>query len=533
VVVIIHSSLSAAAQPEMNQGTVIPPLRQGLFPVQLPDVRGTEPDVREHIVGAQNALIAAVKDPATPADKLGELYGVTGQIYQAYSLNSHAKECYLNASRLAPKDFRWVYLLGKLQEREGDAQEAINYYNVARQLRPDYFPVFVSLGNIYLQLNRLDQAEANFRRALEINENIAAAQYGLGQAALSKRSYADAAGYLEKALSLAPESNRIHYALAMAYRGIGKMDQARSHLVLSGAVGVRVSDPLVDGLQDLVKGARLHLIRGRTALEARRFSEAAEQFRQAVAAQPDNITAHLNLGAALTQTGDLAGAIEEFRESVRLDPQHANAHYNLGFLLAQANQHEEAIRHLRLAVNAVPTDVHGRFLLAQELQNVRRLDEAEKEFAQVVQAQPDNEAALLGRVMILLGKRQYPQALDALEKAHEQFPEKGRTAVMLAYLLAASPEYDRRDGKRALQLAQAAYQATGTVNHGVLVAMALGELGRCDEAAALVRRMTGNAAGVGAPDVVEKLKAELRRYDGKQACRPPPDMTFSNQSLSR
>ena len=524
--------LAPGVEAQTNQRTAIPPLRQGLLPVQLPDMRSMEPDVQEHVTWAQNALIAAVKDPATPVDKLGELYGVTGEIYQAYSLNSPAKECYLNASRLAPKDFRWVYLLGKLSETEGGAQEAINYYDAARQLRPDYLPVFVSLGNIYLQLNRLDEAEANFKRALEINENIAAAQYGLGQAALSKRSYADAARYLEKALSLAPESNRLHYALAMAYRGLGKMDQAQSHLALSGTVGVRVSDPLVDGLQDLIKGARLHLIRGRTALEARRFEDAADQFRQAVAAQPDNITAHFNLGAALTQTGDLPGAVAQFEETLRLDPNHPNAHYNLGLLLAQANRHEEAIKHLRSAVNDEPTDINARFLLGQELLKVRRLDEAETELSRVVQSDPDNEDALLGWVTILLGKKQYGEALEALEKGHEQFPLKGRTSVTLAYLLAASPQYEKRDGKRALQLAQAAYEATGTVNHGVLVAMALAELGRCDEAAAWVRRMTAKATAEGKPDLMEKLKAELSRYERARPCRPTSDM-FSDQPPSR
>ena len=523
--VIVH--FAPGTKGQTNQETV-PPLRQGLSPVQQPDMLSMEPEVREHVSSAQNALAAAAKDPATPADKLGELYGLTGEIYQAYSLNSAAKESYLNASRLAPKDFRWVYLLGKLSETEGGAQEAINYYDAARQLRPDYLPVFVSLGNIYLQLNRLDEAEANFKRALEINENIAAAQYGLGQVALSRRSYADAARYLEKALSLSPESNRLHYALAMAYRGLGKMDQAQSHLALSGTVGVRVSDPLVDGLQDLVKGARLHLIRGRTALEARRFSEAADLFRKALAAQPDSLPAHINLGAALTQTGDLPGAVKEFEETLRLDPHHPNAEYNLGLLLAQANRHEDAIKHLRSAVEDEPTDVNARFLLGQELQNVRRPDEAETEFSRVVQGQPDNEDALLGLVTILLGKKQYGEALEALEKGHEQFPLKGRTSVTLAYLLAASPQYEKRDGKRALQLAQSAYEATGTVNHGVLVAMALAELGRCDEAAAWVRRMTAKATAEGKPDLMEKLKAELKRYQGRQACRPTSDM-FSDQ----
>lgn len=527
---IVACATGVEVMPQTNQGSVLlPPPSPGLAPIQLPDTRNMEPEVREHIRSSESALAAVVKDPATPADKLGEAYGMMGEIYQAYSLNSSAKECYLNASRLAVKDFRWVYLLGKLHEREGDAQTAISYYNTARNLHPDYLPVFVSLGNIYLQLNRLEEAESFFRRALEINEASAAASYGLGQAALSKRSYPAAVSFLEKALRLAPEANRLHYALAMAYRGLGDMEKAQSHLALSGTVGVRVSDPLLDGLQDLIKGARLHLIRGKAALEARRFSEAAAEFRKAIVEQPDSIPAHFNLGAALTQTGDLRGAAEQFEETLRLDAAHANAHYNLGLLLAQANQHEQAITHLRLAVNALPNDNNARFLLAQELVKTSRLEEAEAELSRVVQADPDNEDALLGLVKILLVRKQYRQAVEALEKGHTQFPQKGLTTVLLAYLLAASPQIDLRDGLRALALAQAAYEATATVNHGALVAMALAELGRCDEAAAWARRMTARAEGERKPELVEKLKVELNRYERERPCRPAANITFSDQ----
>jgi tetratricopeptide (TPR) repeat protein len=228
----------------------------------------------------------------------------------------------------------------------------------------------------------------------------------------------------------------------------------------------------------------------------------------------------------------LRGAIEQFEETLRLDPEHPNSHYNLGLLLGQANRHEEAIKHLRSAVEDEPTDVNAGFLLGQELLKVRRLDEAETEFSRVVQGQPDNEDALLGLVTILLGKKQYTEALEALEKGHQQFPQKGRTSVTLAYLLAASPQYEKRDGKRALQLAQSAYDATGTVNHGVLVAMALAELGRCNEAAEWLRRMTAKAAAEGEPNLIEKLKIELSRYERARPCRPSSDM-FSDHPSSR
>jgi tetratricopeptide (TPR) repeat protein len=518
---------------QTDEGSVLLPPKLGLSSVHLPDTRNMEPEVREHLTSAQNALAAALKDKAASSDKLAEAYGMMGSIYQAYSLVSPAKECYLNASRLEPKDFRWAYLLGKLHEREGDAQAAVSYYDTARSLRSDYLPLFVSLGNIYLQLNRLDLAEGFFKQALEINANSAAAQYGLGQAALSKRSYADAARFLEKALQLAPEANRLHYALALAYRGMGDVDKAQSHLALSGTVGVRASDPLLDGLQDLIKGARLHLIRGKAALEARRFAEAAEEFRKALTQQPDSITAHFNLGATLTQTGDLLGAAEQFKETLRLDPAHVNAHYNLGLLLAQADQHEEAITHLQSVIRASPVDNNARFLLAQELFKASRVEEAETEFSKVSQADPDNEAALLGLVRLLLLKKQYGQALSALGKSNAQFPQKGLTAATLAYLLAASPQLELRDGTRAFALAQSVYKATGAINHGALLAMALAELGRCDEAADLLRRLTDKATLEGRPELVLKLKADLRRYEQERPCRPASDINFNEQSPLR
>jgi predicted ArsR family transcriptional regulator len=128
--------------------------------------------------------------------------------------------------------------------------------------------------------------------------------------------------------------------------------------------------------------------------------------------------------------------------------------------------------------------------------------------------------------------KQYGQALEVVEKGYEQFPRKGRTSVTLAYLLAASPQLEKRDGKRALQLAQAAYEATGSINHGVLVAMALAEGDRCDEAAAWVKRMTAKAAEDRKPELIEKLKVELNRYERARPCRPTADM-FSDQSLQR
>jgi tetratricopeptide (TPR) repeat protein len=506
----------ATAQNE----NILPPPKPDLVPVHLPDLTKLEADVREQLTSLQNSLSATVKNLTTSDATLAEAYGTMGEIYQAYALVGPAQECYLNASLLSAKDFRWIYLLGKLDQQEGRVDEAVRRYLIGRALRPEYVAVPVNLGNIYLQLNRLEEARENFNAALEIEPNNPAANYGLGQVSLSAHRYAEAVAYFEKALAQTPGANRIHYSLAMAYRGLGNDEQAKNHLAQQGPVGVRAQDPLFDSLQDLIKGERVHLIRGKLALESKRYQEAAAEFRKAVAAKPDSLPAHLNLGAALTQIGDLKAAAVEFEASLRIDPTNIIAHYNLAALLANENQHEQAIAHLQSVFEIDPNDVGARFLFAQELLKSGRLDEALAEFSRVVQANPDNEEALLEQVKLLVRKKQYAAALASLEKAHTQFPQKGQTVVMLAYLLATSPQTDLRNGARALELAQRVYKSTGALEHGVLVAMALGELGRCREAAELERKLIAAAEQQHQTDFLTKLRAGLKQYEAGPPCRP-------------
>ena len=343
-----------------------------LVAVRRPDLTNLEESAREQITTLQNSLATSPRNP----EALSEAYGKLGQIYHAYSLISPAHDCYSNASQLAPKDFRWTYLLAKLDQQEGRFENAIRRYRVARTLRNDYVAVPVNLGNIFLELNRLEEARASLKEALEIDKNNPAAHYGLGQIALSNRSYEEAIQHFNATLAQAPSANRVHYSLAMAYRGLGDVEKMKAHLAQQGSVGVRVADPLVDGLQDLVEGERVHLARGKLAFEARRYVEAAAAFRKAVAAGPRNVTARINLGATLSQLGDVQGAAEQFEEALRIEPGKVNAHYNLAILLAGQNQHEKAIAHLQSALAVEPNDSSVRFLLGSELVRVGRFDDA-------------------------------------------------------------------------------------------------------------------------------------------------------------
>lgn len=480
------------ANVHSQTGPILNPPRKDLVALHWPDLTNLEESVREQITGQQNVLAVTVKNPATPVNELSEAYGRLGQIYHAYSLMSSARDCYLNANVLAPKEFRWIYLLADLDRQQGRVEDGIRRYRLARTLRPDYLAAPVTLGNMFLGLNRLDEARASFKEALEIDKNNAAVHYGLGQIALSQRSYAEAIQHFNATLTQVPSANRVHYSLAMAYRGLGNVEKVKAHLAQQGSVGVRVSDPLIDGLQDLIEGERVNLARGKMAFEARRYVEAAAEFRKAVAASPRNVTARINLGATLSQLGDPAGAIEQFEEALRIDPGKVNAHYNLAILFSGQNSYEKAITHFRSALAIEPNDQTVRYLLGRELAKVGRLDEALAELARVAPEDPNNE----------------------------------RAVAMLAYLLATSPALELRNGARALELAQRLYDRTRVASHGALVPLALAELGRCREASEWQQRMIVLAEQQNNKALLTRLRTNLKLFE-QSPCRPPADPSLT------
>ena len=98
--------------------------------------------------------------------------------------------------------------------------------------------------------------------------------------------------------------------------------------------------------------------------EPESLPEAADYYRQTLELSPDWIEAHINLGVALYQMGDVEAARAAFLKAVQLDPWNGICRYNLGCVLEEQGEIDEAIRHLRCAARALPNHADARFNLA-------------------------------------------------------------------------------------------------------------------------------------------------------------------------
>lgn len=492
-----------------------------LIQIPLPDFTSMEPSVQEQLQSGQSRLREALADSDSDPAALSQLFGEQGRLFLAYELEQAAHACFANAWSLDSRDFRWAYYLGHLLYKEGKPEESRARYQSALELNPDYLPTYIRLSRLFLEANQPDQAEPLLKRARELDPSCAPALIGLGQVAANRKDNARAVEYFETARRMAPAATEIHFPLGMAYRALGDREQARFFLTRRGSDKARLDDPLLSDLTDLATGSRAYNQRGDYATLQQRFQVAQTFYAQAVDAAPENPEYRIDLAATFIQLGQLDRAVEQLREALQLDPRSAAANYNLAIVLSRQGRDQEAVPYHQKALAADPNHKEAHFNLASALLRLRRLDAAAMHFQWVIDVDPLHSGALFGRAISLIQTGHWQDAKPLLEDSHAAKPGDPYIANAFARLLAACPVDELRDGDRALEIAGRLVAADRSLNNLELLAMALAEQGRFDEAVRLQRELLAAVRRAGQSARAAHIETELARYLRRQPSRTP------------
>jgi tetratricopeptide (TPR) repeat protein len=495
--------------------------RPALRPVSLPDMTGAAESVQTQLRERYASLKRRVDSSAMPASDLADAYAEMGKLLLATEYLDAAESCFTNAQTLVPADMRWPYYLGHVHRLKNQPANAAGSFARTLTLQPDHVPTMVWLGEMHLAQNQPESAGALFTRALSLQPRAVAALYGLGRVALTTERYAEAVSHLNAALALAPEASRIHYPLAMAYRGQGDRRNAEAHLRIRGDVEIPSADPLMDEVGGLLQNAAAYEVRGSEALGKREWADAITNLRKAIELSPGNSGTRLNLGTALYLTGDARGALEQFEAAVRLSPEFPKAHYSIGLLMEAAGREQDAIDRFSAAVKYDPSYVEARMQLADALRRNGRLEESLSHYAGVTRISPSVSQARFGYAMALVRLRRYQEARDQLTDGMNTYPDQPGFAHALARLLAAAPDDRVRDGQRALALMQTLLQQQKTMALAETMAMTLAESGEYEQAVKWQRDAMAVADQAGRRDLIQPMAVNLRLYEARRPCRTP------------
>lgn len=353
--------------------------------------------------------------------------------------------------------------LAAIAIREGNWQAAIEPYERLAELEPGNLDALLTLGNLYLQAQRPEDAIKRYQQALFVEPECDDVP---DDAELQAERLNEAIRTLERLVRKYPGMAPFHVRLADLYVKAGKDREAVAQYKVA-------LDTQPNFLEATVKLGTQHMRQGR-------FVDAALSFNQAVELNDRLLTAFVGLGCAQHACGqtlesmatfDLAASLEPsttllFAESARLQlqteqrvtsgsfddclfddeedeteeeeaafdtlleeslrrhqqallehPGHADLHYRYGLLLRQVGRREEAIEAFRNAVRINPNYSKAQVKLAISLKEQGAVDDAIQAFRQALHLDQRYVDVHYQLGLLFAQRNQFDLAIEQFEQA--------------------------------------------------------------------------------------------------------------------
>ena len=480
---LIHRARRLLLLATLAAASACSPPKPDVAPLPKVDLAAYEPSVRNGLESAQAAFERVADSKPTNA-VLGAAYGELAMMYHAQDILAPAEVAYRNAHALAPRELRWPYLLAQLYADSSRLPEAIKWFELVLTLDRDHAPTLVALGQAYQQTGDLASARKMFERASFIADAKAAAAAGLGKIALAQQQYAEAVKQYEEALRLFPRATRLYQPLAAAYRGLNqpaKAEQSAAQFDIGG-VDPAPPDPAADELADRVLASRVLLRRGQRAGKAGRFDLAAQAFRAAFAADPQNAEALANLGISLANLGQTQDAQKALERALAMDDSNALAHLSLAIVYDRQGLDDLAMAQYERTLKLEPANLGARVYLADAKMRTSAPRAAADLYRRALEQSPDSSRVQLSLAMAYVKAGDFRAARKALEAAQGAKSDDHELTNALARVLLTAPDKAVRSEKTGFDMAKALFEQTRSPDVGQTYAMGFAATGNFDEA---------------------------------------------------
>ncbi|MEZ6119983.1 MAG: ASPIC/UnbV domain-containing protein [Pirellulaceae bacterium] len=175
---------------------------------------------------------------------------------------------------------------------------------------------------------------------------------------------------------------------------------------------------------------------------------ARQQFDQQIA------EAYFNLGAELLAANEWSEAAEYFQQAIAANNAHVDSLVNLGSLLAKAKQPQQAIRLLERAVSLDKNAFEARVNLAGTSLSVGRFADALEQYQAALNIRPDATWLHARIARTCLETNQIQSAVPHLQAAIQTDENDFASTLCLAWIQATNPDNALRDGTHATELAR-------------------------------------------------------------------------------
>ena len=162
-----------------------------------------------------------------------------------------------------------------------------------------------SLGNVYADLDRHEEAVVEYQRAIELDPKLAAPHNGLGNVYRVLGRHQEAVTEYQRAIELDPQFAYPHNGLGNVYADLGRYEEAVTEYRRAIELDPKYAIP--------------HNNLAGVYLELKRLEEARRGFEERVRVRPDDaLNAHVSLGIIAYHLDERAEAQQQFEQALSL-----------------------------------------------------------------------------------------------------------------------------------------------------------------------------------------------------------------------
>ena len=219
-----------------------------------------------------------------------------------------------------------------------------------------------------------------YKQAISIKPD-AAAYLNMGLAYGKKQQHQQAIEAMKKAIDLNPDYALAHFHLGAIYNSLGKKTEGQKEIdtlkTLDTTLATRLEGE--SNLGKTEKKAKDLLVKGMDQLKVKEYEEARITLEEAVKADPNSPTAHINLAFAYRHLKEPEKAIGSLKEAIQLKPDDSVAYNNLGVVYLGMEKPQEASEALKEAIRLKSDNASAHFNLGCSYLKLGKKDEALQE----------------------------------------------------------------------------------------------------------------------------------------------------------
>ena len=218
-------------------------------------------------------------------------------------------------------------------------------------------------------------------------------------------------------------------------------------LLLSASLGSACS-------RDIEAAKRQHFEAGNRYFDARKYSEAIVEYRNALQEDGNFGEARLKLGDAYAETREAAGALREYVRAADLLPENHAAQSKAATYLLIGGQFEDARTRIQRVLDTDPTNAEALIILGSALAGLRDMEGAVKQMEEAIRVEPERGLSYTNLAFLRLAQGGHEDARAAFIKAVALDPQSVPALLALAnfYLSREESADAEHTLKRALQV---------------------------------------------------------------------------------